>query len=143
MAQLAKTYHNELQSKDLSVTLDDPMLDATHNTALQHIHQCVPGPCKNELAKYLTQAEIRQALCDLPNGKATGLDGIPHELWRHLAERKESAPANQPDIFDIVKLLTLVYNDIEHFGIAPNTKFSQGWMCPLYKKGDRTHISNY
>jgi hypothetical protein len=39
MAQLAMNYHNELQSKDLSITRDNPMLVATHDTALQHLHQ--------------------------------------------------------------------------------------------------------
>jgi Reverse transcriptase (RNA-dependent DNA polymerase) len=27
--------------------------------------------------------------------------------------------------------------------VDPGTEFSVGWLCPLYKKGERTEISNY
>lgn len=36
-----------------------------------------------------------------------------------------------------------MYRDIEKHGIEPSTGFTEGWMCPLYKKGDRREISNY
>jgi len=40
-------------------------------------------------------------------------------------------------------LLTTLYNDIEREGMVEGTRFSEGWMCPIYKKGDRTMIANY
>lgn len=36
-----------------------------------------------------------------------------------------------------------VFNDIEDNGPKPNLKFSEGWLCPIYKKEDRTDIGNY
>jgi len=92
---------------------------------------------------YLTQEEICQALKDLPDGKAAGIDGILHELWKALTARYENKKSlNQPK-FNIVKCLTTLYNDIERHGIAPPSDFPKGWMCPLYKKGDMSEISNY
>ena len=37
----------------------------------------------------------------------------------------------------------MVFNDIQTNGVDPRTNFTQGWMCPIYKKKDRTKISNY
>ncbi|KAJ2935709.1 hypothetical protein H1R20_g1384, partial [Candolleomyces eurysporus] len=44
---------------------------------------------------------------------------------------------------DLVRLLQLAYNDIEHHGINPESNFTEGWMCPIYKKKDKTDIANY
>ena len=44
---------------------------------------------------------------------------------------------------NIIKSLTTVYNDIEEFGIDPLSKFTTGWMCLLYKKGNKRLIENY
>ena len=37
--------------------------------------------------------------------------------------------------------MTTVYEDIEEFGVDPKTSFTKGWMCPIYKKGDRTLLN--
>ena len=54
--------------------------------------------------------------------------------------------ARQPNsrlTFNILTALTSVYNDIERFGTTESTAFSEGWMCPIYKKNDHSEISNY
>ena len=43
----------------------------------------------------------------------------------------------------VVQSLTTVYGDIEEFGVDLKTSFTEGWMCPIYKKGDRSLIENY
>ncbi len=45
--------------------------------------------------------------------------------------------------FDIVGILTEVFNDIEEYGIDTSTCFTEGWMCPIYKKNDKNQMSNY
>lgn len=45
--------------------------------------------------------------------------------------------------FNVIKLLTMTYNDIENHGAADGTEFATGWMCPLYKKKDKQDIANY
>lgn len=44
---------------------------------------------------------------------------------------------------DIADYLKILYNNIEDFGINPKVGFADGWMCPIYKKGDRTDVGNY
>jgi hypothetical protein len=139
MADLAKNYHDNLQTAGLSndVTGED------FDEVLDFLKPKLPAHDKNTLATYLTQEEIRQALKDLPDGKAAGIDGIPHELWKALSTRYENNKTPNAPKFNVIKCLTLVYNDIERHGLCPPSEFPAGWMCPLYKKGDTTEISNY
>ena len=139
MADLARKYHENLQTDGLSNDVSGEEFEEI----LNFLEPRLPPSDKNMLATYLTQGEIKQALKKLPDGKAAGIDGIPHELWKTLSARLDNKrPVNAPS-FDIVKCLTLVYNDIERHGISQPSEFPKGWMCPLYKKGDKTEISNY
>lgn len=45
--------------------------------------------------------------------------------------------------FNIIRLLTKVYNHIEENGLTQGTGFTEGWMCPIYKKKDVRIIVNY
>ena len=82
-------------------------------------------------------------MSDLPNGKAAGLDGLPYEFWKWL----ESVPIKPNDDSDdplkLTKCIHKVFIDIQHHGVNPTTRFSEGWICPLYKKKDRCDIANY
>jgi hypothetical protein len=57
---------------------------------------------------------------------------------RYLEDVKAGRPA-----FDIATLMTEAFNDIAQHGVIPETKFSDGWMCPIYKKNDKCNIANY
>lgn len=141
MAEIARDYHNGLQQE--GVNHNDNANDQTRDV-LDNITQKVSPNEKRKLAENIKQTEVRQAIKDLPNGKAPGIDGVPHELWKALSDKCEVDKKHKnPKIFDIVAVLTKVYNDIEREGIVESTDFSKGWMCPLYKKKDRTDISNY
>ena len=73
------------------------------------------------------------------------MDGIPYEVWKHLNEsylKNQKKNKNLPG-FDIIGCLTNVFNDIQLHGTDPSTNFSLGWMCPIYKKKDRSQIENY
>jgi hypothetical protein len=37
----------------------------------------------------------------------------------------------------------MLYHDIEKHGIVDGTHFHAGWLCPIFKKGDKSLISNY
>jgi hypothetical protein len=87
--------------------------------------------------------EVAAALKQLPNDKAAGMDGIPCELWKILQRTYDENKDRDTPGANIVKILTNVFNNIESHGVAPNTDFSLGWMCPIYKKGDRSEIANY
>jgi len=45
--------------------------------------------------------------------------------------------------FDIIKALTLLFQDIQEHGVDKRMSFTTGWMCPLFKKKDPTDIRNY
>src|SRR6201999_2520892 len=75
---------------------------------------------------------------------AAGLDGITFEIWKALLQSyKRPEKDVKAKKFDVIKFLTLIYNDIMQHGIEDTSSFTEGWMCPLYKKGDRTKIENY
>ncbi|RXW13551.1 hypothetical protein EST38_g12303 [Candolleomyces aberdarensis] len=83
----------------------------------------------------------------MPNGKASGLDGIPTELWKLLATEYQKVSSSNPNAKDLppdlIFLLQIVFNDIENYGVAADSNFAEGWMCPIYKKKDKTDIANY
>jgi hypothetical protein len=64
-------------------------------------------------------------------------------MWKSLHNQYEQSRSHEKPRLNIAKLLTAVYNDIEEFGVSPNTNFNLGWMCPIYKKGEKREISNY
>lgn len=71
------------------------------------------------------------------------MDGCPYELWKTLNHHHpERADKNKPT-FDIVETLMKVFQDIQTHGLDKRMNFAIGWMCPIYKKKDRTEISNY
>jgi hypothetical protein len=81
---------------------------------------------------------VLEALKLSDNEKAAGLDGTIYELYKTLQERYcEDVKCGQ-DAFNIIATLTAVFNDIELYGVSEGTNFSEGWMCPFYKKNDCT-----
>ena len=78
-----------------------------------------------------------------PNNKAPGLDGIPIELWKALDENHKATSEEDEPSVDIIECIKRVFNSIEREGIIEGTDFAEGWMCPIYKKGERTKIANY
>ncbi|KAF5335270.1 hypothetical protein D9758_016226 [Tetrapyrgos nigripes] len=97
-----------------------------------------------EMSARIDESDVKKALRLTKNNTSCGLDGIPYELYKVLDDKAELSQKNGDDeVFDVVQLLTAAYNDIEEFGVHPSTKFAAGWMCPLYKKNDKTEIANY
>lgn len=79
----------------------------------------------------------------LKSRKAAGLDSIIHELWLAIETVLEEQIENEKESFNIMDVLTIVFNDIQKYGMELNTGFANGWLCPLYKKGDKMDIKNY
>ncbi|KAM6499941.1 Endonuclease/exonuclease/phosphatase, partial [Amanita muscaria] len=141
MTEIARNYYDSLQSVADPIISDDrtELIDKV----LESIDTVLPPSVASELSEQISEAEIYHAIKDLPTGKAAGLDGIPHELWRILVDEYNSDRKNEKPSFSICSMLQLVFNDIECNGIDDNSDFAEGWLCPLYKKKDRTDISNY
>ncbi len=114
------------------------------------------GDQHTRLNRQITKDEVSSIVRGLPGGKAAGMNGIPYELWKHMAAKHAEANPATPRqtsprgtnrtpaaTADIIELLTTVYRDIEEHGVAPNSHICDGWLCPIYKKGDRREIANY
>ena len=141
MLEIARDHHVNLQEQDLPIDLE------AHQTQVDDILQGLPeqitDDMKAKLASEITQDEIMDAIYALPNGKSPGLDGVPHEFWKTLLDRYKSSAASAKAKFDVTKTLRILTNDIEQNGLIPESNFAEGWMCPIFKKGDRTNIANY
>ena len=130
MAGLAKNYHEKLQHDNLEDN-DEREFKEKIETVLNKIHR----------EQILTEPE--KALHLSKNGSATGMDGCPYELWKLLEEHHNQVTQENKSSFDITKALMEVFTDIQRHGVNGDTDFALGWMCPIYKKKDRTEISNY
>ena len=133
MAEIGRKYHHELQTHGIESSPDE--YEETVKDVLGSIKTSLTENDRTEMSQNITQNEIHKAIQDLPEGKAPGLDGIPHELWKKLAQDfKDNKDCSDYHTFDVVKLLWLVYTNIQEQGIAIGTDFAEGWMCPIYKK---------
>ena len=145
MAQLARNYHENLQQReqlphhnqDENIALLERLLDEIPN------NQKLDNQQQTAMNWPITQDQVLRAINLTKNGTATGLDGCPYELWKTLNNIYSTTTRNSQNGFDIIKTLTIVFNDIRNHGVDPRSDFAQGWMCPIYKKKDRTEISNY
>jgi ribonuclease HI/exonuclease III len=107
------------------------------------------GNQQGKLKRNVTIGEVRKAVRDAPTGKATpGLDGIPYEIYKFLLNttkhtKDSSLPRDLKGPIDFDRTLTLVFESIQTYGLADNSQFNSGWLCPLYKKNDITDPVNY
>ena len=143
MAELARKYHDNLQQEDLPADQDDE--EEQINLILSEIpdEQRLKDIDATYIERQLSEAQTSKALQLSKNGSATGIDGCPYELWKVLRSKHEHTSETGQPSFDIIKTLTLVFRDIQTNGVDKNSHFALGWMCPIYKKKDRTEISNY
>lgn len=82
-------------------------------------------------------------MCESKSGMAAGLDGLPYEIWKALHKAFVEATKTGKEAFDITGALLAVYNNIEFHRVDTSAGFMEGWMCPVYKKKDRSDIANY
>jgi len=71
------------------------------------------------------------------------LDGCPYELWKELSYLYDIAKKENKIGFNIIGILSELFEDIQNYGVDERTDFAHGWMCPIYKKKDPTDIGNY
>ena len=133
MAKLARNYH------------ENTLRDQCIKDALAAIKTVVSTEQYTLLDKLITEDEVEEAHQRSQNLKSPGMDGFTYELWKHIHKlyKSNKGVENEQEIFNIAKLLTECFNDIQMHGIVESTDFSLGWMCPIYKKNDRNEIANY
>jgi hypothetical protein len=137
MAEIGRAYHDNVQHRDkpdayaklLATTMVLEQCEA-HLNERQH----------DSIGQGLLASELKIALRMSKNGSAPGIDGLPYEFYKWLELESRN---NQVNILDIMELLEALFEDIETHGITSGTEFNMGWMCPIYKKGDRAEVGNY
>jgi ribonuclease HI/exonuclease III len=123
-------------------------------TAVNDVLDAVPesqklGPSETlELEGLLEEKAVRSALRSMPGGRASGMDGIPYEIYKYFDKKsakaeEQEAERNGDRTVNIVRIMTKVFNDVQIHGIDARTEFNIGWICPLYKKKDRADPANY
>ena len=142
MVETMKEYHEALQSIDCDPTLEPNLVKL--DAILDNLHAHISPEQKNVLAQPLSWPNIHIALSDLGNDKAAGLNGIPMELWKKMSALFDTnSEATVNPYCDIVEMLVRIFKDIKEHRICESTKFNEGWMCPIYKKGKRNNATNY
>lgn len=143
MAEHAGNFYDSLQEDGVDDTpLARPRI---MREVLNNVEKTFTHSDREELGADVVRDEVEAALTTCGLGKATGLDGIPYELWLALNNRYKSDEATnaQGEHLDIVQKLADLYQDIADNGVNDDTGFADGWICPIYKKGDKRLITNY
>ncbi|KAF5367236.1 hypothetical protein D9615_010673 [Tricholomella constricta] len=142
MTELGRNYHDKLQADDHQPQ-NESREEAIESTT-SNIEKTISREQKENLIALITRQEVIEALRCAKNDTAAGIDGATNEMWKALHARHEDDIKRDSDsAFDIAQLLTVVFVDIQRFGLTTSSKFADGWMCPLYKKNERTEIANY
>ena len=143
MARIAANYHEKLQH-DGHDPRDQPEHQALEDV-LRNVKMKLSKEGKTALSKPISEEEIREAIRITTSEKAPGPDGIPIELWKSLDNQHLATKDGRMEdrCCNIIWVLKQVYRDIEENGVANNTNFHEGYMCPIYKKKDPDNIANY
>lgn len=151
MANLVGKHHDHLQKEDQMKSRHERKQETAD--ILRHIKTKICKDHRNLMNMYLTKGEVTKAIESLSNRKVAGLDGIPQEIWKNLLNECRDNEENYADDtqidseasnhFDVAGYLTDLYNDIEAHGVETGMGFADGWLCPIYKKGDQMDIGNY
>ena len=132
MANLARDYHEQLQQDNTE--LNEMEREGAINTVLEVINIRITEADQSNLARKLSNTDIQDALKLSANGKAPGINGITYEVWKFLdAKYIEDYNSEKPS-FNIIEVMTKVFDDIETHGLINDSNFSESWMCPCTKK---------
>jgi ribonuclease HI len=136
MTKIASKYHSDLQRR--------PEMDESREQAIRkmtdQIEKTLTNEQKNMMAEMTTIEDLEEALKQTKNGKSPGEDGLTYEFYKSWPRpRNEEEAKENPDI---VRILTIVIQDTEEFGIYDKA-FTKGVMALIYKKKEKTKIENY
>ncbi|OJT05923.1 LINE-1 reverse transcriptase -like protein [Trametes pubescens] len=141
MADVARAHYDGLQNCDPLVE-GEPHAEYI-SEALAPAKERLRNDQKAHLAERISREEVVEAICGTACNKAPGLDGLPSEVWKtylrwNIADAKNGAP-----VVDMPRALAAVFNDIAKHGLVAQSTFTEGWICPIYKKKDTREIVNY
>lgn len=142
MAEIAKMYHDKIQTTDTQQNESDKTAARKQSLAEIPDEQKLATP-NAQMSESLREEYVIEALMSSKSGSAAGINGIPYDVWKTLHQKHIEAKRKEKPSFDIIRTLTLVINDIQVHGVTNDSSFAVGWMCPLYKKKECYKIENY
>ena len=144
MAELAKNYHKNLQHASID---DEDKIECKTiiEEALTYLpeEQLLENLIQTEMFWTVKTAQVEKAIKLSKTGSSTEINGCLYELWKALTEQHQMKIQKCKPSFNVVKTMTMIFQDIQTNRIHDNAEFTLGWMCPLYKRKDKTEISNY
>ncbi|KAL1937522.1 hypothetical protein VTO73DRAFT_13108 [Trametes versicolor] len=141
MAEVARAHYDGLQDCD-PMSEDEPHAEYIRE-ALLPAKGRLTNEQKARMAQKITRDEVEEAVKEAARNKAPGLDGLPSEIWKTYLAWYESDTKKGETAIDVVGALTTVFNDIARHGLLEESTFTEGWICPIYKKKDTREIVNY
>ncbi|KAL4255818.1 hypothetical protein AB1N83_014347 [Pleurotus pulmonarius] len=144
MAEYGREYHEQLQ--EIGRPEQNPeQRNRQILTETARIKAVLTEEQKETMKNPITHHEIETALKLSENNKAAGIDGLTYEFWKQLLkdERHEMKTRGIQEVPKVLEILKALFNDVEEHGTIEGSNLAEGWMCPIYKKGDRSLISNY
>ncbi len=144
MMDITRDHHDNLQGAEQPADVTER--EARIKKAVESISTRLTPEQIEVLSQILTREDIQEALKLSVNNKAPGPNSIPYEVYKIIDswfENKANTDSSDGQGFDIIKVLQMVFNDIEMHGIIDGSSFAESWMCLLYKKNDRMDIANY
>ena len=118
-------FYRQLYTKDQRVEENH----AAREECFQYLQKTVTEAHNLELLKPLTQKEVKEAMKQLPSGKAPGVDAIPAEFYQELWDDIG------PDIFNFAE---------EAINLAHiNEEMNVSKITLLPKTEDRSRIKNF
>ena len=143
MSEIFRDHYDSVQARDLTVDpieREEAIREALESAEVRGV--ATAADCSSLSAK--TSRELVEiALRESASGTAPGIDGIPYELWKLIARLHLQTTGTPEPWPDIIGILTDVFNDVETYGVHPDSQFHRGWLCPLFKKGNTDDPANY
>jgi ribonuclease HI/endonuclease/exonuclease/phosphatase family metal-dependent hydrolase len=150
MAEIARNHYDKVQRPDDERNTNEARRELRINVAISSIpeERKLREEDQAKLRGAITSKEVETAISAAPGCKATGLDGIPYEIYKFLIDKNEHTKDNllEPGLrgpLNFSRTLAIVFKRIQEKGLHPNSQFNDGWLCPLYKKNDATDPANY
>ncbi|KAH9886321.1 Endonuclease/exonuclease/phosphatase [Cubamyces lactineus] len=144
MAEMARSHHDRMQA-DGPETAEPAQREQDLEDVLGSIEAQLTDQQVDMMAAKIEYNECELALRCAKTGTAPGIDGIQYEVWKTMHDRFKGDLRNpNKRAFDVLKVLTAAFTDIQTYGVCKSTSFAEGWMSPIWKeKGEKTKIVNY
>ncbi|KAF6740887.1 hypothetical protein DFP72DRAFT_773469, partial [Ephemerocybe angulata] len=132
MVEIATKHHEDLQGEYVHEP-GSAAAETAKRRALNSLKPRLGARERTRLGRRIRGKDVERAVNDIANGKASGLDGIPIEVWKMLAKeyKTETSKSDEGKPFkstaNIIAIITTVLNDVVRHGVATDTDFAEGW----------------